>query len=336
MRLRTALNEYKRDRARQFPEESPTTTGAFSGHGDRLVHVGRDGAIRDYSAALSGLYGIDRSRFAIEADGDIRWFDDLELVRQHYYRETSLVETEFDAGGYTIHQFDLTIGRAHLTHVELQGAIPTDAHLTAFVTLAPEGRETRVGRLIHENGGPGNTHAVEVYHRNEHDYITASTGLSDVRGQIPERFDEILSSETFTFPREAVLEQYEDTHLSSDIVVSAPLERDGRAVQTTLVTQLSDHQEVSRDEALSDLRIVRSNIKVLMIFGQQRENAQKSPFQTTFHANRLFVLISEHYRYSKHLLGLTLLDLSLILSMHTPADMDIRGSVMKQRYRDIS
>ncbi|ERG92402.1 MAG: glucoamylase related glycosyl hydrolase [Haloquadratum walsbyi J07HQW1] len=254
MRLRTALNEYKRDRARQFPEESPTTAGAFSGHGDRLVHVGRDGAIRDYSAALSGLYGIDRSRFAIEADGDIRWFDDLELVRQHYYRETSLVETEFDAGGYTIHQFDLTIGRAHLTHVELQGAIPTDAHLTAFVTLAPEGRETRVGRLIHEDAGPGNTHAVEVYHRNEHDYITASTGLSDVRGQIPERFDEMLSSETFTFPREAVLEQYEDTHLSSDIVVSAPLERDGRAVQTTLVTQLSDHQEVSREEALADLR----------------------------------------------------------------------------------
>ena len=138
MRLRTVLNEYKRDRDGRFPGELPTTEGALSGHGDRLVHVGRHGALRDYSSALSGLYGIDRSRFAIEADGEIRWFDDLEPVRQHYYRETSLVETEYNAGSYTVHQYDLTLGRAHVTHVELRGAIPTDAHLTAFLTLAPE------------------------------------------------------------------------------------------------------------------------------------------------------------------------------------------------------
>ncbi|ELZ34423.1 glycosyl hydrolase [Halogeometricum pallidum JCM 14848] len=253
MRLRTALNEYKRDHGGRFPEERPTADGAFSGHGDRLVHVGGDGELRDYSAALSGLYGIDRSRFAIEANGEIRWFDSLDTVRQHYYRETSLVETEYDAGEYTVHQYDLTLGRAHVTHVELRGAIPTDAHLTAFLTLAPEGRETRVGRLIHETGGPEGTQAVEVFHRDEHDYVTASTGLDDVRGQIPERFDEILSDDTFEFPREAVLERYEDTHLSGDIVVSAPLEPEGRAVRTTLVTQLSDHRSLSREEALSDL-----------------------------------------------------------------------------------
>jgi glucan 1,4-alpha-glucosidase len=254
MRLRTALNEYKRDRGERFPEECPTAYGAFSGHGDRLVYVDADGAIRDYSSALSGLYGIDRSRFGIETNGETHWFDELESVRQHYYRETSLVETEYDAGEYTVHQYDLTLGRAHVTHVELRGAVPTDAHLTAFLTFAPEGRETRVGRLIHEEGGPDGTKAVEVFHRDEHDYVTASTGLNDVRGQIPERFDEILSDDTFEFPREAVLERYEDTHLSGDIVVSAPLEREGRAVQTTLVTQLSDHRDISRPDALSDLR----------------------------------------------------------------------------------
>ncbi len=254
MRLRTVLNEYKRDRSGRFPGEVPTIDGAFSGHGDRLVYVDPEGAIRDYSAALSGLYGIDRSRFAIEADGEIRWFDDLEPVRQHYYRETSLVETEYNAGSYTVHQYDLTLGRAHVTHVELRGAIPTDAHLTAFLTLAPGGRETQVGRLIHETGGPNGTQAVEVFHRNEHDYVTASTGLDDVRGQIPERFEEILSAEAFDFPRDAVLERYEDTHLSGDIVVSAPLEREGRGVQTTLVTQLSDHREVDREAAMADLR----------------------------------------------------------------------------------
>jgi glucan 1,4-alpha-glucosidase len=254
MRLRTALNEYKRDRGRRFPEESPTAAGAFSGHGDRLVYVDPGGMLRDYSSSLSGLYGIDRSRFGIETADHTYWFDELDPVRQHYYRETNLVETEYDAGKFTVHQYDLTLGRAHVTHVELRGAIPTDAHLTAFLTLAPEGRETRVGRLIHEEGGPDGTKAVEVFHRTEHDYVTASTGLDDVRGQIPERFDEVLSDKYFEFPREAVLKRYEDTHLSGDVVVSAPLERDGRAATTTLVTQLSDHEAVSREEALADLR----------------------------------------------------------------------------------
>jgi len=253
MRLRTVLNEYKRGRDGRFPGELPTVEGAFSGHGDRLVHVGGDGALRDYSSSLSGLYGIDRSRFAIEADGETRWFDDLDPVRQHYYRETSLVETEYNAGSYTIHQYDLTLGRAHVTHVELRGAIPTDAHLTAFLTFAPEGRETQVGRLIHESGGPHDAQAVEVFHRNEHDYVTASTGLDDVRAQVPERFDELLSADAFELPREAALDRYEDTHLSGDIIVSAPLERQGRGARATLVTQLSDHDEVEREEALSDL-----------------------------------------------------------------------------------
>lgn len=258
MRLRTALNTYKRDHSERFPGESPTTSGAFSGHGDRLVHIGHNGALRDYSAALSGLHGIDRSRFAIEANGNIQWFDQLETVRQHYYQETTLVETEYDAGEFTVHQFDLTLGRAHLTHVELRGAVPTDAQLTAFVTLAPEGRETQVARLIHEQEGPNNTKAVEVFHRHEHDYITASTGLSDVRGQVPEGFDEILSSEPFEYPRDGVIERFEDTHLSGDIVVSAPLELSGRAAQTTLVTQLSDHREMTRREALDDLQYCAS------------------------------------------------------------------------------
>ena len=259
MRLRTALNEYKRRRGAQFPEEAPTGDGAFSGHGDRLVYVDPAGRLRDYSAPLSGLHGVDRSRLAIETDDDRRWFDDLDPVRQHYYGETSLVETEYDAGSYTVHQFDITLGRAHLTRVELRGEIPADARLTAFLTFAPGGRETQVGRLIHEDAGPAQgdddaARAVEVFHRQEHDYVTASTGLADVRGQIPERFDELLDDDGLSFPREAVLEQYEDTHLSGDIVVSAPLEREGRAAQTTLVTQLSDHEAVDRETALADLR----------------------------------------------------------------------------------
>ncbi len=254
MRFRTALNEYKSHRGRRFPAECPTTAGAFSAHGDRLVYVDPEGSLRDYSSALSGLYGIDRSRLGIETANGTQWFDEFSTVRQHYYRETNVVETEYDASNFTVHQYDLTLGRAHLTHIELRGSIPADAELTAFLTFAPEGRESQVGRLIHENAGPDGTSAVEVFHRTEHDYVTASTGITEVRGQIPERFEEILSEEAYEFPRDAVIERFEDTHLSGDVVVNAPLERTGRAAKTTLVTQLSDHDTLGRQQALADLK----------------------------------------------------------------------------------
>ncbi|MEZ3117693.1 glycoside hydrolase family 15 protein [Halobaculum sp. MBLA0147] len=251
MRLRTALNEFKRD-----PSDggaADTSTGAFSGRGDRLVHVDPRGRLRDYSYALSGLSGLDRSRFGIETADHTYWFDDLDIVRQHYYRETTLVETEYDAGRFTVHQYDITLGRAHVTHVELRGAVPPEASLIAFLTLAPEGRESRLGRLIHEDAGPEDSRVLEVFHRDEHDYVAASTGLDDVRGQVPERFYEILDDDPVEFPSESALNRYEDTHLSGDVVVTAPLEEAGRGRRTSLVTQLSDHTDVDRADALGDL-----------------------------------------------------------------------------------
>jgi glucan 1,4-alpha-glucosidase len=259
MRLRTAINRFKRHRHGRFPAEFPSHAGAFSGYGDRLVYVDPDGSFRDYSAPLSDLYGVDRSRFGIETDDSIRWFDDTDPVRQHYYRDTPLVETEYDADEFTVHQYDLTLGRAHLTHVELRGQVPKDARLTAFLTFAPEGRDAKVGRLIHQGAGPNDGDVVEVFHRTEHDYVTASTGLTDVRGQVPERFDELLGDEPVEFPRRVPLEHYEDTHLSGDIVVSAPFEREGRAARTTLVTQLSDHSETDRSRALADIKYAAEN-----------------------------------------------------------------------------
>jgi hypothetical protein len=151
MRLKTALNSYTRRGGERFPEEARTVTGAFSGHGDRLVHVSPTGALQDYSTPLSGLNGIDRSRLAVETPEGTYWFEDLNVIRQHHYRETSLVETEFDANGFTVHQFDLTLGRAHVTHFGLRGQVPADAHLVAFLTLAPEGKEAGVGALVHDD-----------------------------------------------------------------------------------------------------------------------------------------------------------------------------------------
>ncbi|UIO99054.1 glycoside hydrolase family 15 protein [Halobaculum sp. CBA1158] len=254
MRLRTALNDYKRAGGHGAAGTASTVRGGFSGRGERLVHVDPAGGIRDFSAALSGLSGIDRSRFGIETGERTYWFDDLETVRQHHYRETTLVETEYDAGEFTVHQYDLTLGRAHATHVELRGSVPSEARLVAFLTFAPEGRETRVGRLIHEGDGPAGGDAMEVFHREEHDYVTASTGLDDVRAQVPERFEEILDPEPVSLPREGALNRYEDTHLSGDAVVTAPLERAGRGLRTTLVTLLADNGQHDRERVLADLR----------------------------------------------------------------------------------
>jgi len=254
MRLTTALNEYKWAREERFPEESKTLSGSFSGYGDRLVYVGTSGSLRDYSDSLSGLYGVDRSQLGILADGETMWFSHLETIRQHYYRDTRLVETEYDAGSFTIHQYDLTLGRAHVTHVELRGAVPRDAKLVAFVTLAPGGRDSGIGALVHENDGHEGSQVLEVYHRDEHDYLAASTGLDGVNGQRRERFAEILADEPVSFPRRQPVDRNDQKRLKGDFVVTAPLERSGRSNSATLVSQLSDHADIDRETALADLR----------------------------------------------------------------------------------
>ena len=255
MRLTTALNEYKKARGERFPEESKTVSGSFSGHGDRLVHIGENGSLRDYSDSLSGLYGIDRSQLGIQIGDETRWFSDLATIRQHYYRDTRLVETEYDAGSFTVHQYDLTLGRAHATHVEVRGTVPQDAKLVAFATMAPEGQDSGVGALIHEEGGPDDSRVLEVYHRQEHDYVTASTGLDEVHGQRPERLGEILDDDAIYFPRRRGTERRDQTRLTGDFLVTAPLERSGRSNSTTLVTQLSDHTELDRQRAMTDVSI---------------------------------------------------------------------------------
>ena len=253
MRLTTALNEFKRARHERFPEEARTTSGSFSGHSDRLVHVGTDGSVRDYSAPLSGMYGIDRSRLGILTGDETWWFSEMDTIRQHYYRETRLVETEYSAGSFTVHQYDLTLGRAHVTHVVLRGAVPRGAKLVCFATMAPEGEERRVGTLVHEDGGPDGASVLEVYHRREHDYLTASTGLDSVHGQRPERFEEILADAPVSFPRREPTEQHDRTRLTGDVLVTAPLDSTGRNTSTTLVSQLSNHEETDRETALSNL-----------------------------------------------------------------------------------
>ncbi|SNR23811.1 glycoside hydrolase family 15 protein [Halorubrum vacuolatum] len=236
MRLRTALTEHKRRHGERFPAERSTTTGAFTGDGERLVYIGRHGTIHDCSYPLSGIGGIDRLRLGILAGGSVRWFDGLAATRQHYDDDTPLVETEYDAGRYTVHQFDITVEGTHLTHVELRGAPPADAELVVACSFAPDLAEGRVGNIVHREAGPADGHVIEVFHRAEHDFLTASTGLSSAHGQRQDSLSDLLGRDDNGFPRRGEIDDHEASHLTGDVIARAPFEREGRTERVTVAT----------------------------------------------------------------------------------------------------
>ena len=237
MRLRTAITEHERRRGERYPTERPTTVGAFTGDGGRLVHVGPDGDAHDCSYALSGVGGTDRIRIGIASGAGIRWLADLETTRQQYRGATPLVETEYDAGRYTVHQYDLVVDDAHLTHIELRGTPPADADLVASCAFAPDMIEGRVGNLVHEGAGPDAGDVVEVYHRREHDFLTASTGISAAHGQRQATIAQLLGTDDDQSPHRGEIDEREDTSLTPDVVIRAPFERDGPIERVTLVSQ---------------------------------------------------------------------------------------------------
>ncbi|GAB7090223.1 hypothetical protein JCM18237_04940 [Halorubrum luteum] len=252
MRLRTALTEHRRRNGERFPAERPTTGGAFAGDDGRLVYVGPNGTLHDCSYPLSGVGGIDWLRLGLDGSGTVRWFDELDATRQHYDGETPLVETEYDAGRFTVHQFDLTVGDAHVTHVELRGAPPADAELVVACAFAPEMVEGRVGNLVHEEAGPNGGDVIEAFHRREHDFLTASTGLSAAHGRRQDTIAELLGEGHDPFPRRGEIDEREDSHLTGEVIVNAPFERDGRIERVTLASRavLDDASAADLDESV--------------------------------------------------------------------------------------
>ncbi|WP_336336510.1 glycoside hydrolase family 15 protein [Haloarcula brevis] len=239
MTLRTALNDFKRtrDRRHQFPGELRSTTGIFSGFDSRLVHVDGDGSLRDYSYPLCGLTGIDRSRFGVETDSTTWFGADAE---QRYRGDGGVVETVHDCGDWAVVQTDCTIERAHITRFELRGDAPANVSLRAFLDFAPDGRDGRQSLLVHGN-------AVEAYHRSEHDFAGVSSELDTIRGQIPERFPELVDGDPVSFPRATGARRYEDTTLTGGVLLTAPFVDGG----VTLATLLTDTADTDRDAALS-------------------------------------------------------------------------------------
>ncbi|RKD95181.1 glycoside hydrolase family 15 protein [Halopiger aswanensis] len=247
MTLHSALNDVKRSQGdpRRFPGERRSTTGLFSGLDERLVHVAPDGSVRDYSYPLSGLVGIERSRFGIELDGSMHW---LEGGEQRYVDETAVVETVHDVGDRTLRQYDVTVGALHLTHFELEGdgadADDSGGTLYACLGFAPEGRVERTGQLRHDD-------TVEIYHDRERDYVTASTAL-EIDGQVPPYFEELLDGEPIELPRSDGDGRYEETRLSP--IATAEIELTGAQPSTTVATLLTDADGSSRSDALEQVR----------------------------------------------------------------------------------
>jgi len=129
------------------------------------------------------------------------------------------------------------VSDTHLTHVELRGAPPADAELVAACAFSPDMVEGRVGNLVHEEAGPQSGSVVEVYHRTEHDFLTASTGLSAAHGQRLRTVSELLGESGEGFPHRGEIDQREDSRLTPDVVVRAPFERDGRTERVTLASR---------------------------------------------------------------------------------------------------
>jgi glucan 1,4-alpha-glucosidase len=245
MTMRIAINEYKGNRGddNSHPGERPSTDGLFTGDDGRLVYVDRSGRIRDYSGATLDKHGIESSRFGIRAGEDVAWFDELETTRQTYEGETTMVVTEHDAGEYSVHQYDYTLERAHLTHVELRGDVPDRVSLIAAMAFAPDGQASSVGHLLHDD-------VVEVFYDAEHDYFTSSTGFDRVVNQRREGFDELLADDPVALPTG----DGSSDDLSDTVVAEVPLDQEGSLAQATLVSLVADHEETTRSDALAHVR----------------------------------------------------------------------------------
>ncbi|GAB3410038.1 hypothetical protein GCM10027435_00240 [Haloparvum alkalitolerans] len=244
MQLRDALDDFKRHAGHptRFPGERRTTSGRFSGDEGRLVHVAPHGSIRDFGYPLSGRTGIERSRLGVATDdGDVVWFDET-TGDQQYVGGTTLVETTHETPLGTVDQYDCTLGGAHLTHVTVDDRAPEDLQFVVYASFAPDGRDDRVGQLRFAN-------AVELYHGDEHDYLASASGFSDLRGQLPTTFPEVLDEDPVDLPRERDEDRYEEARLSGEVIARVPFE-DGAA---TVATLLTDRTETSREVARTRL-----------------------------------------------------------------------------------
>ena len=257
MQLRDALDDYKRNtgHATRFPGERRTVTGRFSGGEGRLVHVDEDGELRDFGYPLIGRTGLVRSRLGLAVGGDVTWLDEVDTA-QRYVGDTTVIETVHEADAATVTRHDVTLGDAHLTRATVD--VGEDGHanvdpealsLVVYARFAPDGRDDRVGQLRYDD-------AVEVYHADEHDFLASDTGFSDLRGQLPATFPELLEETPTDLPRDRDGDRYEEERLSGEVIADVPFEDGVAAVASLLTDRAETTREAARarlDELFADL-----------------------------------------------------------------------------------
>ncbi len=250
MQLRDALDDYKRNTGHEtrFPGERRTVAGRFSGGGERLVHVDADGELRDFGYPLTGRTGLVRSRIGLAVGDEVTWLDEVD-TSQRYVGDTTLVETVHETDVATVTRHDVTLGDAHLTratiHVGDDGHAnvdPADLSLVVYARFAPDGRDDRVGQLRYDD-------AIEVYHADEHDFLASDTGFSDLRGQLPTTFPELLDDAPTDLPRDRDGDRYEEERLSGEAIVDVPFE----GGVATVGSLLTDRAETTREAARNEL-----------------------------------------------------------------------------------
>ena len=249
MTLRSALDDYKRYRGAptRFPGERRTTSGRFSGRDGRLVHVAPDGSLRDFGYPLTKRAGIDRSRFGLRTDGEIRWFEGMERRDQRYLGGTTAVRTTLASEDLTVTQHDLTAGATHRTHLAVEGDLSDDAALVVFAAFAPEAQESRIGRLYHDD-------AVEIFHDRERDFLAVGSGIERAYARRPAAFESVLASAPDDVTLEATGGRYEDTALGGEVLLTVPFDNDDGIARTTIGTLLADREGTTREVALERVR----------------------------------------------------------------------------------
>ncbi|WP_323674790.1 glycoside hydrolase family 15 protein [Halorubellus sp. PRR65] len=238
MNLRDSLHDHarNRDHPTRFPGERRTTAGLFSGLDGRLVHVGRDGRLRDFSAPLLDRAGLATARVGVRVDGEVRWLDAFDARSQRYVDDTALVESTYADGDVELTRLDLTLDSTHLTHVDVSG--PADA-LVVYCSFRPDGQEARVGKLVYDDRD-----VVETYHRHEHDYLASATGFAGLDGRRPADAGDVLENGPRERPRDVDLDDYEESRLGGDVVATVPVEDGTATVATVLERDVDDRDAV--------------------------------------------------------------------------------------------
>ena len=85
-----------------------------------------------------------------------------------------------------------------------------------------------------------------MYHADERDFLASATDLSDLRGQLPATFPELLEETPTDLPRDRDGDRYEEERLSGEVIAEVPFENGVAAVASLLTDRAETTREAAR------------------------------------------------------------------------------------------